>query len=254
MSKILLRMIDFKQLRGSQISKELIGLANAANDIATASNLLTVAVQAARAQTPEKRVLCEGSALHATLSDESLLNGYQLYCFRMLLGHYSEGAKVLDQLRKRQATPETRSAEFDYILDHISKESRAAYDRITESFAQERHTTKFENLVRGVRDSVSFHYTGKEYAAAVQALASGEVPHSNKAVVAASVPNSRLVFADTVLTTVICKEIWKVDHEAGKTEEEAVKAAIEWCSNGAIEFLILAQEICFWYIKDKSGI
>lgn len=243
---------SWRRMKASNCVSLIVRLAMVSNDISHAYLLLGLTKDYEANKKPPSYCL-----LRQTLEDSDLRFGLRIYAFRMLIGHFREGVKIIGEIGKREQTERNQNGgELSSYLNRLNKETYQGYENLKLFYSDPAQKDKFSMLVRNLRDEVGFHYGDKRgyIAECISNLANDNAVSVNALIFSREQQTSSFPIANTVISNIIGKFIWKVERADQADTEEAIEIAMKWCNGECNTLLQLCSELCGLYFVEHNAI
>ena len=240
--------VSWKRLKGSEYASLMTRLAMVVNDISTAGVLLNLTIR----QEEEPSLKNSDPELRKILGDFQLSKGFQLYAFRMMVGHFCEGMKIIELIRNEE---EAGNKELCRHLARLGPETAKDY-AFLKSMWVKGSTDKedFQDIVQKIRHALAFHYEYKDehIKKTITSMADADVRSSISFMDGTEKFSSRFCVADTVTFHAIVYSIWGV---ISKDEEETnakINKNLKWCFEQCERLYTVGFNLCAMYFSEKS--
>ena len=191
--------------------------------------------------------------------------GVGMLLIAIQIGYLNEALLLVANPNGPELTLDT-SISLHHLLETLSPEGRQAYLNVRRLIDDPAERCFFQKRVEGFRNRAAFHYdTG------YRGRSPREVPVTTRAIKGLAKKRAvgkwirphrrtdlndrdvrRFEFADTVMDTAVCREIWGIGDEV--TTENLVPAAdkiIDWIYDYTKSFVAFTSELCQRYFADK---
>jgi hypothetical protein len=211
---------SFSKLEQSQGASTVIRIAMVCNDLATANSSLR-----------DSRNIESSTMSH-------IRQGASLYFVRMSCGHLREGVKAVKAVRE--------DSYLNGLVEKCEPEAQEAFAHLCECLPGGKDYQDFVTFVQSVRNKAGFHYDFNQIntalhdrvtrptASPICSITIGEDLHS-----------SRLEFADALVDTVVCRNLWKIQDADGTAEANRIS---NWCFQKSVEYLRFGGEFVLRYM------
>ena len=218
--------IDFSKLANAHGVPTVVKIALVCNDLATANSALG----------------------HFTNLKSNALNhvvqGSRLYFVRMSCGHLREGIGAIEAIKN------------DAILDTFVKKCdvrmQSTFVELSECLPNGKSHKEFVAYIKPVRNTVAFHYDPIQISSALAERAKRMTTDISSLTIGEDIHSSRFEFADIILDTIVCRNLWKIPLSAD-VRIEADRIA-DWCFQKSIEFLDFGGEFVRRFLKEHAKV
>jgi hypothetical protein len=165
--------------------------------------------------------------------------GGALYFTRISCGHLREGVRAIQDIRT--------NTRLTAQVEKCDSAAQTAFAALCECIAGGKDYADFRRYVMSIRDKASFHYDGTNIETAlvhrnrhhwnsICAMTIGETVHS-----------CRFDFADVILDTIVCRDLWAIPMSAD-ARFEADRIA-DWCFTKSVQFLDFGGEFVARFLQ-----
>jgi hypothetical protein len=165
--------------------------------------------------------------------------GAPLYFVRMSCGHLREGLRAIKEVK---ASP--RLAE---LVKGCDPHAQSAFAALCECLPNGGNYADFERYVKPVRNKTAFHYDSDQVEWALRFRAKHHSRTPGSMTIGEDIHSTRFEFADVVLDTVTCRNLWSIPMSAD-VQVEADRIA-EWAFNRTLEFLDFGGDFVSRYLR-----
>lgn len=173
-----------------------------------------------------------------------VLQGSRLYFVRMSCGHIREGIGTIEAIKN------------DTVLDAFVKKCdvrvQSAFAELSECLPDGKNRKEFMEYVKPIRDTVAFHYDQIQVNSALAERAKRMSTDLSSLTIGEDIHSSRFEFADIILDTIVCRNLWKIPLGAdGRLEADRIT---EWCFQKSIQFLDFGGEFVRRFLKEHAKV
>lgn len=215
----------FSKLANVSGASTVVRVAMVCNDLAVANSSMS-----------RYRKMDSGAVSHVR-------QGALLYLVRMSCGHLSEGIKAIHAVQAHRY--------LSALVRKCHPRAQAAFADLRECLPRGRDHTDFRRYILSIRDKTAFHYDNKQInramvdrvrrstSSGVCSITLGEDIHS-----------TRFEFADSLLDTIVCRELWRLPDDADASVE--ANRISDWCCQKSIQFLDFGDDFVRRYMLQHA--
>jgi hypothetical protein len=168
--------------------------------------------------------------------------GGKLYFVRMSAGHLREGMKAIQGVKDDKA--------LSNLVTRCDPTAQAAYAELRKCLIGGKYHQDFTRYVNSVRDKTAFHYSHEQI---TKALEFRDQHHSGSLcsmTIGEDIHSCRFEFADIVLDTIVCRELWNIPL-AADVQEEADRIS-DWCFTRSLQFWSFGGDFVTRFLKEHG--
>ncbi|HKM79542.1 MAG TPA: hypothetical protein VJY15_01075 [Candidatus Acidoferrum sp.] len=169
--------------------------------------------------------------------------GAPLYFVRMSCGHLREGFKVVGEIRNHAALGD--------LVTKCDARVQSAFMELSECLPMGQHHKEFTQYIKPIRDTIAFHYDLSQVSSALEQRAKRSAGGLCSMTIGEDIHSCRFEFADAILDTIVCRNLWKIPLDAdGRTEADRIS---EWCFQKSVQFLEFGGEFVRRFLKEHAN-
>jgi hypothetical protein len=108
----------------------------------------------------------------------------------------------------------------------------------------------FERYVRPVRNKTAFHYDGNQVKAALEFRTIHPSNSACSITIGEDIHSCRFEFADVVLDTIVCRNLWQIPVSADvRAEADRIS---DWCFRKSVQFLDFGGDFVSRFLSDHA--
>lgn len=130
-----------------------------------------------------------------------LIRGAKMYFLRIQYSHLNEAMSIIKDINEN-----TKLRNF--IHESCSSQTQNIFKELTDYVQGGSKEKEFERNVKHLRDKVTFHYGKSE----IQQALSKRKKRTSSMTLADNINHIRFEIADDIADSIVCRNIWKVEH------------------------------------------
>jgi hypothetical protein len=213
--------LDFSRLSRVEGGVTVARIALACDDIASANSAMG-------------RLAESGPAL------AHVRQGMKMYFCRLQCGHLVEGLEIISEVRKNRALMS--------VANGCSQTACRALTSLCRCLEDGSDRSHFEQRVIRIRSNVAFHYDPKLFERAIQDRANRK-GRAIAMTVGQDIHSSRFEFADYLLDSIVCQQIWGIQEDDAQPEADRIG---DWCFKKCINYLDFAGDFVPRFMRNHG--
>jgi hypothetical protein len=168
--------------------------------------------------------------------------GAPLYFVKMSCGHLQEGMKTIQEIVDHPT--------LALLVNKCEHRAQSAFADLCECLPTGKDNADFRRYVQPVRNKTAFHYDPNEVAAALRFRKTQHPNSPCSMTIGEDVHSSRFDFADVVLDTIVCRNLWGIPVTAD-VRSEANQIA-DWCFKRSVQFLAFGGDFVTRFLQEHA--
>jgi len=178
---------------------------------------------------------------------EHIRQGACMYFVRLQCSHLNEAMMLIRELQDKLQGSQT----LQLIFNKQPQDVKRSFENLVTHLREKGYSKSFTNDVEKIRHNVGFHYqSSKIFKKAINKRSDSKKSRST-ITRGDNINLWRFNFADDIVDTLVCREIWKIN--AGENLRIEADKHLDFSFDLCKDFLNFCGEFIFQYIRDHGA-